>query len=202
VSLYPLMLEGSALRALIIGGGAVAARKASALVAAGAEVRVVAPSMAPELESLGRDLKIELQNALYSKSQLGDAQLVIAATDDDAVNAQVAADAKALGRLVNVASAPAAGNCVTPAVHRAGDVVIAVTASGVPTAAARIRDEIARRVDERYASAIQELSSLRRALIDRDQRDRWSSATSVLIDAAFCERVESGHFDEALAEWR
>ena len=202
MSLYPLMLDGSALSAVIIGGGAVAARKATALVAAGATVRVVAPSVVTELEALARDSSIELIRDRYEKRHIGDAGLVIAATNDHTVNAEVAVDAKSLGRLVNVASGPAAGNCITPAVHRAGDVVIAVTAGGVPSAAARIRDEVARRVDDRYAAAVKELSSLRRALLERDDRERWSSATAALLDDDFCRRVESGLFGEALAEWR
>jgi precorrin-2 dehydrogenase/sirohydrochlorin ferrochelatase len=196
------MLDGSALTAVIVGGGPVAARKASALVGSGARVRVVAPAMSPELEALATDSTVELVRELYSKRQLGDAQLVIAATNDAAVNAQVVTDAKALGRLVNVADAPNAGNCVTPAVHRVGEVVVAISAGGVPSAAARIRDDVARKIDDRYATAVKELSSLRRALIDRDQRDRWSSASAALVDDEFCERVESGRFDEALAEWR
>ena len=202
MSLYPLMLDGSALSAVIIGGGAVAARKATALVAAGATVRVVAPSVVTELEALARDSSIELIRDRYEKRHIGDAGLVIAATNDHTVNAEVAVDAKSLGRLVNVASDPAAGNCITPAVHRAGDVLIAVTAGGVPSAAARIRDEVARRVDDRYAAAVKELSSLRRALLERDDRERWSSATAALLDDDFCRRVESGLFGEALAEWR
>lgn len=202
MSLYPLMLDGSTLTAVIVGGGAVATRKAAALVASGARVRVVAPVIAPELQSLGRDSTIELVNELYSKRQLDGAGLVIAATNDEGLNRQISVDAKALGLLVNVASAPSEGNCVTPAVHRSGDVVVAVTAGGVPSAAARIRDDLAQKLDERYASAVRELSSLRRSLIDGDRRARWSSAATALIDNSFCERVESGRFDEAVAEWR
>ena len=202
MSLYPLMLDGSSLSAVIIGGGPVAARKAAALVAAGARVRLVAPAIVAELETLARDSSIEIIRDRYAKRYIGDAGFVIAATNDDTVNAEVAVDAKAMGRLVNVASEPGSGNCVTPAVHRAGDVVIAVTAGGVPSAAARIRDDLARRIDDRYATAVKELSSLRRSLIDRDDRDRWSSATAALLDDDFCRRVESGRFDEALSEWR
>ena len=202
MSLYPLMLDGSALSAVIIGGGLVAARKASALAMAGAMVRVVAPAIVVELETLARDSSFEIIRDRYAKRHIGDAQLVIAATNDAAVNAEVAADAKSLGRFVNVASAPSAGNCITPAVHRAGEVVIAVTAGGVPSAAARIRDELSRRIDGRYAAAVTELSSLRRSLLNRGERERWSSATAALLDDDFCRRVESGLFDEALAEWR
>jgi precorrin-2 dehydrogenase/sirohydrochlorin ferrochelatase len=196
------MLEGSALSAVIIGGGAVAARKAAALVASGARLRVVAPSITPELQALANESGIEIVRDRYAKDHLAGAQLVIAATNDPGVNAEVAADAKAAGQLVNVASAPRVGNCVTPAVHRAGDVVVAVTAGGVPSAAARIRDDLAQKIDDRYATAVKELSSLRRSLIDRDQRERWSSATAALVDDDFCQRVESGLFAEALAEWR
>jgi hypothetical protein len=39
-------------------------------------------------------------------------------------------------------------------------------------------------------------------LIDRDERDRWSSATAALLTDDFCQRVESGRFGEAVAEWR
>ena len=202
MSFYPLMLDGSALTAVIIGGGAVAARKASSLIASGARVRIVAPAVTSELEKAAGDSSIEIIRERYARDHLGDAQLVIAATSDDSVNAQVAADARALGRLVNVASAPALGNCVTPAVHRAGEVVIAVATGGVPSAAARIRDDLAGKIDNRYAAAVRELSSLRRSLIDRDQRARWSSATAALLDDDFCRRVESGLFAEALAEWR
>ena len=202
MSLYPLMLDGAALSAVIIGGGAVAARKASALLGAGATVRVVSPSVTMELETLARDSSIEIIRDRYAKRHIGDAGLVIAATDDDTVNAEVAVDAKSLGRLVNVASEPSSGNCITPAVHRAGEVVIAVSAGGVPSAAARIRDDVARRVDDRYAAAVKELSSLRRALLERDERERWSAATAALLDDDFCRRVESGLFGEALAEWR
>ena len=202
MSLYPLMLDGSSLSAVIIGGGGVAARKAAALVAAGARVRVVAPAVVAELETLARDSSIEIIRDRYAKRYIEDAAFVIAATNDHTVNAEVAVDAKAMGRLVNVASEPGSGNCVTPAVHRAGDVVIAVTAGGVPSAAGRIRDDLARRIDDRYAAAVKELASLRRSLIDRDDRERWSSATAALLDDDFCRRVESGLFNEALSAWR
>jgi siroheme synthase-like protein len=92
---------------VIIGGGSVAARKLMALVASGARVRVVAPEITPDIESLaaGND-SVQVARERYSSAHLGDAMLVIAATNDPAVNSLVAADARAHGRLVNVASAP------------------------------------------------------------------------------------------------
>ena len=197
------MLEGTTLSAVIIGGGSVAARKATSLAAAGARVHIVAPRMSPDVEVLAAaNAAVRLTRERYSSSHIGDALLVIAATDDPAANSVVAADARALGRLVNVASAPEEGNCITPAVHRVGDIVVAVSAGGVPKAAARIRDVIARTIDGRYASAVRELSSLRRILLDDGKREEWSTAAAVLLSDDFCASVESGRFVERAAEWR
>ena len=133
---------------------------------------------------------------------IDDALLVVAATNDSAINSLVAAEALARGRLVNVASAPGEGNCSTPAMHRAGDVVVAVSAGGVPRAAARIRDALGRTYDERYAEAVRELASLRRTMLDSGKRDQWSSAVAMLIGDDFCAAVESGRFMDQAAEWR
>lgn len=197
------MLDGAALSAVVIGGGSVAARKATALAAAGARVHVVAPEITPDIELLARDnAAVRLTREHYSSSHIGDALLVVAATNDAAINSLVADDARARGLLVNVAGAPDEGNCVTPAMHRVGDVVVAVSAGGVPRAAARIRDALGRIYDERYADAVRELASLRRAMLDSGKRDQWSSAAAMLIGDDFCSAVESGRFAERAAEWR
>ncbi len=112
------MLDGALVSALVVGGGRVGTRKVGALLDAGATVRVVALSFSPELERLPGELT--LVRAPYASEHLGDALLVVAATSDARVNARVAADARASGRLVNVADAPELGNCATPAVHRSG----------------------------------------------------------------------------------
>jgi precorrin-2 dehydrogenase/sirohydrochlorin ferrochelatase len=197
------MLDGAALSAVVIGGGSVAARRATALAASGARVHVVAPEITPDIESLARDnAAVRLTRERYSSSHIDDALLVVAATDDSATNSLVAADARARGRLVNVASAPGEGNCITPAIHRAGDVVVAVSAGGVPRASARIRDALGRTYDERYADAVRELASLRRTMLDSGKRDQWSTAAAALIGDDFCSAVESGRFMDKAAEWR
>lgn len=203
MSAYPLVLDGAALSALVVGGGKVAMRKVQALLASGAQVHVVAPNVLPELRELatsGGSLRVTV--AAYSPACLGDARLVIAATDDDVVNARVAADGRTLGRLVNVVSDPELGNCQTPAVHRAGDVIIAVSAGRLPGAATRLRDRVASGIDHRYADAVSELSALRRALLGGGNRERWADAARALVGPRFCEEVESGVLAARIAEWR
>lgn len=198
----PILVEGSAIRALIVGGGTVASRKAAVLLDAGAQVRVVAPVLADALRAIAVAGRVELVERRYERGDIGDAHLVIVATDDRAVNASAAADAYAAGRLVNVADAPADGSFATMATHRSGALVFGVSAGGVPGAAARIRDALAARFDSRYAHALADLAALRRTLLDRGDGAAWRAQAAGLFGDGFCEAVESGTLAERVASWR
>jgi precorrin-2 dehydrogenase / sirohydrochlorin ferrochelatase len=203
VSAYPIVLEGAGISALVVGGGRVAERKIRSLLDAGARIHVVAPLVTAEIESLATQSDaLRVTRSTYSRNHIKGVTLVIAATDDPEVNATIASEARAAGLLVNVADRPELGDFITPAVHRSGEVVLAVSAGGVPNAAARIRDSIGRVVDGRYAAAVQELAALRRALIASGNRERWAEAAAALVGEDFCERVESGNFGAGIAEWR
>lgn len=196
------MLHGDAIEALIVGGGAVAARKARALLVAGAHVRIVASEIGADVHALASShARLHLEERPYADGDIGGAQLVIAATGDRAVNRLVAEDGHAAHRLVNVADDPARGNCRTTATHRAGELVIGISAGGVPNAAARIRDSLAARFDDRYGSAVASLASLRRRLIDGGDSDAWHRAAQELIDDDFCDRVEQGTLANEAERW-
>jgi len=130
--------------------------------------------------------------------------LVVVATDDSEANALIAAQARSRNRLVNVVAAADQGNCITPAVHRSGDLVVAVTTGRVPVAAARIRGPFephARRALCRLP--FRELASIRRAFLNRGDRARWAEACEALIGDDFSESVEGRvSFDARVAEWR
>jgi precorrin-2 dehydrogenase/sirohydrochlorin ferrochelatase len=199
----PLLLDGDWISALVVGGGQVALRKASGLLEGGASVRVLARELHPQLEELAaRDPRLTLERGDYAASAIADATLVVAATNDARVNSTIAADARAQRRLVTVVDAPEGGNCVTPAVHRAGSLVIAIGTGGVPGAAARIRDEIAEQFDDRYAAAIAGLTRLRGQLLTASGSARWRAAAGALIGEDFCDAVEEGKFAERIASWR
>lgn len=202
MSAYPVVLFGEALTALVVGAGRVGTRKALSLLEAGATVRVVAPAISAELRRTSAGARLELVERAYESGDVGDAQLVLAATNDRAVNAAVAADARGVGRLVNVADMPGEGSFATVAAHRAGELVVAVFAGGVPTAAIRIRDAIARRFDGRYAHALERLSALRGRLLAEGESARWRRAVEALVPADFCDAVERGTFEARVAEWR
>lgn len=201
MSAIPIAIEGSRIKALVIGGGIVGTRKAAALAASGAHIRVIAPEMSAELESLAASGDhVTLIREKYDASQLGDEKLVVVATSSTKTNAKAAAEAAARGALVNRADAPDESHFHTMAVHRCGDIVVGVVAGGVPAAAARIRDAIAKRLDGRYASAIDALRRVRfRAQATKPEE--WAKLQEKLINDQFCANVESGKFAEETTGW-
>ena len=198
----PVLVEVDGLDILIVGGGPLAARRAETLLSAGARVRVVAVAVSAELEALRGQPSLSIEQREYVSDDIGDAALVLAATNDRAVNALVARDASRARRLINRGDVPDEGTCTMMAAHRAGSLVIGVSAGGVPGAATRIRDAIATRFDGRYARAIERLSALRQAMLARGDRAPWARAADVALGEDFCEAVEQGTLDERMAGWR
>jgi siroheme synthase-like protein len=192
VSDFPIALHGERLTVVVIGGGSVGTRKALALVEAGATVRVVSPNVTPELADAERARRLSIARESYRAGQLDGATLVIAATDSRDVNAQIAVDAHSRGKLVNITDFPDEGNF---------HITIAVSAGGVPGAAARIRDAIAERFDARYGQAVSALRGLRSRLIAGGD-ERWKDAAPKLIADDFCSSVEDGSFTEKVDTWR
>lgn len=202
MSILPIAVHGEELRVLIVGGGAVASRKIDVLLGAGATVRLIAPNVESSIaRRLAAEPRLILHSRRYRAGDVGDAQMVVAATNDRRVNARVAADARAAHRLVLVADRPEEGNCRALAVHRAGALAIGVSAAGVPSVASRVRDALAARFDARYDDAVRRLQLLRRAMLAANRRDDWRAAREALVGADFCSRVESGEFAEQVARW-
>ena len=199
---YPVLLEGRALTALVVGGGSVASRKVRALLAAGARVRVVAPSVTEELHALGeREQNLTIEKRRFQDEDVRDVTLVFVATDERTTNARIARIARENHRLVSVSDFPTEGSFSGMASHCSGDVVVGVSAGGVPRAAARIRDAIAERFDGRYAAAIDALRSLRRRLLDTGGAAKWETAMRTLLDERFCARVEAGELTAEVDAW-
>ncbi|QFT22214.1 Siroheme synthase [Pseudomonas sp. THAF187a] len=126
---------------LVIGGGEVALRKARLLSDAGARLRVVAPEVRSELQELAGSAGIFLRG--YASSDLQGVALVIAATDDETLNAQVSAEAQALGIPVNVVDAPSLCSVIFPAIVDRSPLIVAVSSGGdAPVLARLIRAKI------------------------------------------------------------
>ncbi|MDX6257025.1 MAG: uroporphyrin-III C-methyltransferase / precorrin-2 dehydrogenase / sirohydrochlorin ferrochelatase [Frankiales bacterium] len=140
---YPLLLRIEGKPVLVVGAGPVAARRAAALVAAGADVLVVAPVIGADVRRLADDGALQVAERPYNLGDLDGVWLVHACTDQPAVNAAVAADADADRVFCVRADDREASAAWVPAVHRQGDVVVAVNAGGAPARARALRDQIA-----------------------------------------------------------
>ncbi|MFL5585531.1 MAG: bifunctional precorrin-2 dehydrogenase/sirohydrochlorin ferrochelatase [Gemmatimonadaceae bacterium] len=198
---FPIALHGERITAVVIGGGAVGARKARALVDAGVSVRVISPLVTADLAEAERLRQLTIVRESYRAEHLDRATVVIAATDSREVNAQIAVDAHARGKLVNITDHPDEGNFHTMALHRSGEITIGVSSGGVPSAAARIRDAIAERFDARYGRAVSALRGLRTRLSGTNA-DEWKTAAPKLIGEDFCTSVEDGSFANRMDSWR
>lgn len=150
LSALPIALSCEAIHAVVIGGGAVATRKALALHDAGARIKIIAPAISePLLNAAASSSTITIEKRGYAGIEdLEESEIVVAATDSADINEAIANDARSLHRLVNVVSDGSKGSFVSMATHRNGKVTIGVTAGGAPKEAKRIRDEIAVRLSE------------------------------------------------------
>jgi uroporphyrin-III C-methyltransferase/precorrin-2 dehydrogenase/sirohydrochlorin ferrochelatase len=197
----PVFLDLRDRLTLVVGGGAVAMRKVEMLLKSGAQVRVVAPALHPEL-ALYRDAgRIEHHCALFESSHFEGVLLAIAATDSAQVNRTVAAAGAARGIFVNVVDDGSASSCIMPAVVDRSPVIIAIGSSGQsPTLVRRVRTQLEALLPERLGElarlAGRARERVQRALPDIDQRRRfWDQ----LFAGSIASKVYAGRMPEAEA---
>jgi precorrin-2 dehydrogenase/sirohydrochlorin ferrochelatase len=163
---YPIMLSLAGRRALVVGGGEVALRKARALADAGSAVRVVSPEFHADF---AKDPRFECVAEPYAAWHMSGMFLAVAATDDEAVNARVASDARRSGVLVNVVDRPDLSDFIVPATVERGRLRIAISTGGAsPSLARRLREKLERKFGPEYATYLDVMAEVRRDLLSRD----------------------------------
>ncbi len=168
MAFYPVCLDISNERCVVVGGGEVAERKVIGLIECGAKVVLVARALTPELRVMKDAGKIEQVSDDYEEEYLEGAFLVIGATDRDDVNERISRDARDRGILVNVVDIPARCNFIVPSVFRRGDLLVAVSTGGKsPALARRLREEIEERYGPEYGTLLEIMGDLRGKIIAR-----------------------------------
>jgi len=193
---YPIAIELTGRKCLVVGGGEVALRKAQALVDAGASVTVIAPEADPRLHPM------EGVTVLRRQYEAGDASgysLVFAATDDRTVNATVAQDAVRSGALVNVVDEGELCSFIAPSVVRRGDLLIAVTTSGKsPALSRKIRLDLEQRYGPEYAEFVDLLGSLRDCVkAAHPSQEEREAVFRRLLDSGILELLREGNVQGA-----
>ncbi len=179
---FPVVLRLRGRRVLVVGGGQVAARKAAAVSACGAEVVVVAPVICHELRDLAG---VALRERRYESSDLAGARLVIVATDDPVTQQRVHDEAESAGIWVNAADDPERCTAVLPAVERRGSVIVAVSTQGAsPALASRLRDRLAATLPADLDRIVETLAAERAAVQAEGRRTEdvdWSRRLDELL---------------------
>ncbi len=191
---YPvnLVLEGR--QCLVVGGGHIALRKVQGLLACGAHVRVVAPHITPDLRTLPG---VTFEARPWRPDDLAGVWLVIAATDDPAVNGAVYDAGQRAGIWVNGADDPAHCSFTLPSVVRRGDLQIAISTGGrSPALATWLRTRLEGEIGPEYAVLLDILATQRDGLkaagVSTEGLD-WRSA----LDSDMLDLIRTGDLTHA-----
>src|ERR1043166_3732191 len=159
---YPIFIDVEDRSVVIIGGGNVCARKAETMLCYGARVTVVAPRLTGEIEQWACAGAIAIKRKPYDAGALEGASIVIASTDDQRVNEQIAADCRARKIPVNVVDVTPLCEFIVPAIVESGSITIAISTGGKSPALARtLKEDLQRMVGTEYAEVNDALGSLR-----------------------------------------
>jgi len=201
MDLLPIFLDMQGRPCLVVGGGATAARKVSNLLRAGAAVTVVSPELCDALACKVESGALRHEARCFEPDDIAGQRLVIAATDDHAINRQIAELAKAADIPVNVVDDPDACTFVLPSIVDRSPVTIAVSSGKTsPVLARMLRTRLEALIPAGYGR-LAELSGRYRERVkarfseQRDRRRFWDR----VLQGAVAERILAGQFEEAEA---
>ena len=159
---YPIYIDIEDRDVVIIGGGNVCARKAETMMKYGARVTIVSPEFTDEIEEWAREGRLTLKRKHYEDADLEGANIVIASTDDQQVNEQIAADCRRRRIPVNVVDVTPLCEFIVPAIIEKGSIQIAVSTGGKSPALARtLKEDLQRLVGPEYTEVNDVLGTLR-----------------------------------------
>jgi precorrin-2 dehydrogenase/sirohydrochlorin ferrochelatase len=168
MSYYPIFLDLTGRRCIVIGGGVVAERKIEGLLSAGAEITVVSPEISEGLRLLIAQRSIKHMARNYETGDLAGYGLAFVATGDGATASAVFSEARERGIWVNCADAPSFCDFILPAVIRRGELAVAISSGGTSPAGTRaIREELESYLTEEFAQLVQTASEVRVELRQR-----------------------------------
>ena len=194
---YPVNLIVAGRRCVVVGAGRIAARKIDALLAAGADVHVVAPRLGDQVRAWRDDQRVTVDERAFEPSDLDDAWLATAATDDAAVNRAVF-EAGAERRVwVNSADDPDNCSFTLMSVIRRGDLVVSVGTGGrSPALAAWLKERITAELGPEYETLLEMLSEARESM-RADGRSTEDADWKRALDSGMLDLVRAGRVSEA-----
>jgi len=188
---YPVNLNITDKKCVIVGGGEVAERKTERLLECGARVTVVSRSLTQKLKNMINASNISYIDTDYKRETLLGAYMVIGATDDEAVNGQISRDALSMNILVNIVDDPEKCNFILPALVQQGDLLIAISTGGKsPALARKIREELQRHYGPEYQILLEIMGALREEILARGRAPQENKTVFMnLIDSGILQAI-------------
>ncbi|MGH2630420.1 MAG: precorrin-2 dehydrogenase/sirohydrochlorin ferrochelatase family protein [Actinomycetota bacterium] len=203
---YPVMLELSGRRCVILGTGAVREGRVEGLLAAGADdVMVVAPGPAGRLDGLERLDAVRVERRAWRADDLNGAFLVVASSSRAEERDAIAREARARRALVNVMDDIPNCDWSAPSVVRRGELVLAIATGGAsPALARKLREELSTEFGEEWSEVLAVLRAVRKETMPllpdlATRATRWGEALDPQEAATL---VRAGHADELSARLR
>jgi precorrin-2 dehydrogenase / sirohydrochlorin ferrochelatase len=199
---YPISVNLQGKHCLVVGAGQVGRRKIATLAECGpTEILVLDPGLDPHLaEELSRLPAVVLAARLFTPADLDGRFLVIAATDDEALNWTISRECASRGILCNIVDQPEKCSFIVPALYVQGDLTVAIsTGGGSPALARKIRQGLGDFLGSEYGLLVLVMSRLRPLVLGLGLGGAANSALfRQLVDSRLIEALEHG--DAALAE--
>ncbi|MBN2298065.1 MAG: bifunctional precorrin-2 dehydrogenase/sirohydrochlorin ferrochelatase [Deltaproteobacteria bacterium] len=194
---YPIFVDLRGKRTVVVGGGHVAGRKIEPLLAAGAEVTVIAPEIIEGIASMDN---VSLLKRSYQSGDLKGAVLVIAATDDMEINAMVSSDAMSLGIFCNIVDIPDMCSFIVPSVVEKGPIKIAISTGGIsPALSRKLRMEIGGLISDEYGTLALIMGKIRPLVLSREGgHENHKRIFDVLVNSELFDAIRA--HDRELAE--
>lgn len=196
---FPLALNITGKRVVVVGGGMVAERRCTSFLGYDCRIIIVAPAVTQVLQEYARNGRIENVASRFLPEHLDSAALVIAATDDSNVNAVVVSSAKARGILVCSADAFEQGDFIVPSVVRRGSLSISVSTDGKsPTLTSLVKNRIAGAFGSEWAQYVEIVGGLR-ARIQQfgSELERRAAVERIIRDPLVREHLLTGNAELA-----
>ncbi len=195
---YPIYLDIKNRNCLVVGGGAVAARKVETLAKCGAIVMVVSPDFTESLYEMEEHSAITLICRPYESSDLEEKFLVIGATNNEALNRKISADAEKRNMLCNIADVPEICNFILPSVISRGDFSIAISTSGrSPAFAKKLRKDLEKIFGEEYACFLTLMGEVRKKLLVKEHApEAHKPLFEKLINSGLLEMIKNNRTED------
>jgi len=172
---YPINLDLTGKKVVVIGGGKVAYQKITGLLEAGAELFVVAPSLAPEMKELMGKERFHFIERKYQRGDLDGAILAFGATNQPSVNRQIHQEAQEQGIWFNAVDQPEDCDFAAPARVSRGEFLITVSTGGqAPFLSKTIRERLEQLFGEEYETLTKLMGALRLYLMERGRKEELS----------------------------